>query len=83
MSFIKLLYGASFLPVAFAAAMLGAGAPEQPSNQADQAEQARLGKPGAVDFPTSCSQPAQIHFLRGVAALHSFWYETARSRSGV
>jgi tetratricopeptide (TPR) repeat protein len=34
---------------------------------------------GAVEFPTSnSSKEAQGHFLRGVAALHSFWYEEAR-----
>lgn len=32
---------------------------------------------GRVDFPNSGSQAAQAHFLRGVAALHSFWYEEA------
>src|SRR5215210_4430651 len=32
---------------------------------------------GQVDFPTSGSKAAQEHFLRGVAALHSFWYEEA------
>jgi len=36
-----------------------------------------LGKLGTVNFPTSCSQPAQARFLRGVAALHSFWYPVA------
>ena len=35
------------------------------------------GKLGTVDFPTSGSAKAQAHFLRGVAALHSFWYEVA------
>src|SRR5438045_9609451 len=39
-----------------------------------QAQQSSLGQ---VDFPTSGSQQAQAHFLRGVAALHSFWYEEA------
>jgi tetratricopeptide (TPR) repeat protein len=34
-------------------------------------------KLGTIDFPTSGSQQAQEHFLRGVAALHSFWYEEA------
>ena len=38
------------------------------------AGQSRLGK---VDFPTSGSPQAQTHFLRGVAALHSFWFEEA------
>jgi tetratricopeptide (TPR) repeat protein len=33
---------------------------------------------GSVRFPTSArSQEAQSHFLRGVAALHSFWYPVA------
>src|SRR5712691_6284593 len=38
------------------------------------AQQSKLGK---VDFPTSGSVQAQIHFLRGLAALHSFWYQEA------
>ena len=38
------------------------------------AQQSQLGK---VIFPTSGSQPAQVHFLRGLAALHSFWFEEA------
>src|ERR1700752_5452688 len=36
--------------------------------------QSKLGK---VGFPTSGSPEAQAYFLRGVAALHSFWYEEA------
>lgn len=32
---------------------------------------------GRVDFPTTASPAAQAHFLRGVAALHSFWYDEA------
>lgn len=32
---------------------------------------------GTVKFPTSGSAEAQAHFLRGVAALHSFWYPVA------
>src|SRR6185312_8628991 len=38
------------------------------------AQQSELGK---VDFPTSGSPKAQEFFLRGLAALHSFWYEEA------
>ena len=34
-------------------------------------------KLGTIDFPTSGSGAAERHFLRGVAALHSFWYEEA------
>jgi tetratricopeptide (TPR) repeat protein len=32
---------------------------------------------GAVSFPTSGSKAAQKHFIRGLAALHSFWYTEA------
>lgn len=32
---------------------------------------------GRIDFPTTASPEAQKHFLRGVAALHSFWYDEA------
>ena len=37
-----------------------------------------LGKVGTVDFPTSCNAQAQPEFVRGVALLHSFFYEEAR-----
>jgi hypothetical protein len=37
----------------------------------------QTGALGQIDFPTSGSKAAQAHFLRGVAALHSFWYEEA------
>ena len=35
------------------------------------------GALGQVHFPTSCTAPAQPVFERGVALLHSFWYEEA------
>ena len=70
-------YGASFLLTALMIAVLGGVGAGQPFNRANQAEQAKLGKLGTVNFPTSCSQPAQARFLRGVAALHSFWYPVA------
>ncbi|HYP25354.1 MAG TPA: tetratricopeptide repeat protein [Blastocatellia bacterium] len=38
---------------------------------------AQKSKLGRVDFPTSGSGKAAPHFLRGLAALHSFWYEEA------
>ena len=38
------------------------------------AQNSQLGK---VEFHTSGSEKAQAHFLRGLAALHSFWYEEA------
>jgi tetratricopeptide (TPR) repeat protein len=33
---------------------------------------------GHIDFPVTGSAEARRHFLRGVLALHSFWYEEAR-----
>lgn len=30
---------------------------------------------GTISFPTSCSQEVQTSFERGIALLHSFWYE--------
>jgi tetratricopeptide (TPR) repeat protein len=38
---------------------------------------AQESKLGRVEFPTSGSPQAQAQFLRGLAALHSFWYEEA------
>jgi tetratricopeptide (TPR) repeat protein len=38
------------------------------------AQQSQLGR---VEFPTSGSEKAQPYFVRGVAALHSFWFEEA------
>jgi hypothetical protein len=46
-------------------ALYASGACAQPANL------------GTVDFPTSRSPQAQAHFLRGVAALHAFWYPVA------
>lgn len=34
---------------------------------------------GTVHFPVSCSAPSQKPFERGVALLHSFWYEQAET----
>lgn len=60
--------------VAFVTAVFAACTAEQ---QSKVAEPGRLGKLGTVAFPASCSNQAQANFLRGVAALHSFWYEVA------
>ena len=37
-----------------------------------------LGKVGTVKFPTSCDPALQLQFERGVALLHSFFYQEAR-----
>ena len=39
--------------------------------------QAQTTQLGRVEFQTSGSPAAQAEFLRGLAALHSFWYEEA------
>src|SRR5690625_1504675 len=33
---------------------------------------------GAISFPTSASGEAQHEFLKGISALHDFWYPQAR-----
>ena len=33
---------------------------------------------GTVHFPVSCAESVQKPFERGVALLHSFWYEEAQ-----
>jgi len=33
---------------------------------------------GIVDFPVSCAPQVHAEFIRGVALLHSFFYEEAR-----
>lgn len=47
------------------------------AQQPQQPQKTQGGTLGSIDFPTSGSRAAQEHFLRGVAALHSFWYEEA------
>ncbi len=42
--------------------------------QVTSADGDKLGK---VSFQTSCTPPAQAHFTRGVAMLHSFWLDAA------
>ena len=65
MSLLKSRVKSSALAVALLVMSLGASAGAQQS------------KLGSVEFPNSGSKEAQGHFLRGLAALHSFWYEEA------
>src|ERR1044072_7488904 len=65
MSFVQNQRRLSPLLCAFVIFALAAGA---------SAQQSKLGK---VNFPTSGSEKAQAHFLRGLAPLHSFWFEEA------
>jgi tetratricopeptide (TPR) repeat protein len=47
------------------------------SGQAPAGEASEPLRLGRVEFPTSGRPAAQPYFVRGVAALHSFWYEEA------
>jgi hypothetical protein len=40
-------------------------------------EELTLDQLGTVHFPVSCTPEAQKSFAKGVALLHSFWYEEA------
>ena len=40
-------------------------------------EQGHVHELGSVHFPVSCTPDAQQSFLRGLALLHSFWYDEA------
>jgi hypothetical protein len=42
-------------------------------------QQSASEKLGTVNFRVSCSSAAQAEFARAVAALHSFWFDTART----
>jgi hypothetical protein len=42
-------------------------------------QQSGAEKLGTVTFPVTCSPAAQAEFVRGVAALHSFWFDTSRT----
>jgi tetratricopeptide (TPR) repeat protein len=48
-----------------------------PSAAQDHAHGAHASGIGRVEFPTSCAPAAQAHFERGVAMLHSFWFDAA------
>ena len=47
---------------------------------APPAAQAQFDEVGVIDFPTSATGEAQMHFLRGVAILHSFGWKQAREQ---
>ena len=72
MSIRTFLGGAAFLAViAGDLATLSAASPAVP-------EPGDLRAAGTVDFPVSCAPAVQAEFTRGVALLHSFFYEEAR-----
>jgi tetratricopeptide (TPR) repeat protein len=59
------------------AALLAACANQRSFEQNHTSSLDSAARLGTVEFPASCSSQAQSHFLRGVAALHSFWYPVA------
>ena len=66
------LGGAAFLVViAGDLTTLAAASPAAP-------EPGDLREAGTVNFPVSCTPAVQPEFTRGVALLHSFFYEEAR-----
>ena len=50
---------------------------EGPGHDAHHHEELTEAQLGTVHFPTSCSAAMQKPVERGVAMLHSFWYEEA------
>jgi len=48
-----------------------------PDDQAHHHEDLTAEQLGTVHFPTSCTESVQKGFERGVALLHSFWYDQA------
>src|SRR5438094_5216214 len=55
------------------------GVPALVAQQHGDAHVQPTGQIGQVHFPVSCSSAAQEEFNRGVALLHSFWFEPART----
>jgi len=59
----------------------GAGAVARAANAAPVASATPPPPPdelGRIDFAVTGTPPARQHFVRGVLAMHSFWYEEAR-----
>lgn len=80
-SWISYNWSGSCLP-ALLVSLAITGSPSLSLGETDQSStsskaSSALGKLGTIEFPASGSTEAQPHFLRGVAALHSFWYEEA------
>lgn len=50
-----------------------------PAAAQDHAHGAHASGIGRVEFPTSCAPAAQAQFERGVAMLHSFWFDAAEN----
>jgi tetratricopeptide (TPR) repeat protein len=80
-SSISYTWSRFYLP-ALLVSLVITGSPQVSPGETDRSlisskESSSLGKLGTIEFPASGAPEAQPHFLRGVAALHSFWYEEA------
>jgi tetratricopeptide (TPR) repeat protein len=64
----------TILLIALASSLLGV----RVANCANNPEPGDLRAAGKVEFPVSCAPAVQSEFARGVALLHSFFYEEAR-----
>src|SRR5450432_3488575 len=73
-----LLFSALFILSAAAATALPDTLPDDDKNQHHH-EDLTSNQLGTVHFPVSCSPSVQKPFERGVALLHSFWYEQAEA----
>jgi len=72
-SFMKIVSALLLLSVSFAVAAI-ADDHDKDHHHHEGLTEAQLG---TVHFPVSCAESVQKPFARGVALLHSFWYEEA------
>ena len=66
------------IPILLAAAIAVVATHSGPARAETERTLGDLGQVGAVEFPTSCDPAVQEEFERGVALLHSFFYQEAR-----
>jgi hypothetical protein len=72
----KLFYAVSILALLLSCTVLTAQQHHHYGAEGGDAN-AVLEKFGAVHMPISCAASVQVSFERGIAQLHSFWYEEA------
>jgi len=68
-----------FLQLAFPFDLLSWADDDQGQHHHEDLNETQLG---TVHFPVSCAEATQKPFTRGVALLHSFWYEAAEKEFG-
>ena len=70
--------GAGSKKLALSFAVLGSLSPVAFGKEAGSPSTERAPALGRLTFPVTASEIASQHFVRGLLALHSFWYEEAR-----